>query len=66
MVIKWRNKYSGEEGFVKTVRSNDRCFENTFNYNEARRYASASVAKGIITKLVSYGEAETNDFFIVE
>lgn len=66
MVIKWRNKYSGEEGFVKTVRSNDRCFENTFDYNEARQYASASVAKGIITKLVSYGEAEANDFFIVE
>lgn len=66
MKIKWTNKNSQETGYVKAVNTKEQHFENTFDYNDAKDYKLASVAKGIITKLISYGEGENNSFDIVE
>jgi hypothetical protein len=56
MKIRWRNTVSGETGFVKKVNSKDGFFESTTLESEAKVYMTASIAKGIITKLESYGE----------
>lgn len=66
VIIKWTNKFSGEVGYVKQLRSKDKCFENTYEKSEAKRYASMSAANGVLTKLASYGEDENNNFEVIE
>ena len=66
MVIMWKNRYSGETGYVKRVCSNEKCFENTYDKSEAKEYGSIAAARGIITKLNSYGEGENNVFLIID
>lgn len=41
---------------MKKVNSKDGFFESTTLESEAKVYMTASIAKGIITKLESYGE----------
>ena len=65
VIIKWTNKYSHETGFVKQLRQKDRCFENTYEEAEARNYSSQSVVRGVVKKLISYGEGENNNFEII-
>lgn len=57
--IPWKRK-------VKQLRSKDKCFENTYEKSEAKRYVSMSVANGVLTKLASYGEDENNNFELIE
>lgn len=64
--LKWRNKYSGEEGFVKTVSTKNKCFYNTFDKSEAKTYTSDIVLNNEIEFLKSVGESKNNDFFTVE
>lgn len=64
VVIKWKNKFSGEEGFVESVSTKEQHFINTYDQSQAKQYSESS-AKGIITKLISYGEAENNDFITI-
>lgn len=66
MVIMWKNRYSGETGYVKRVCSNEKYFENTYDKAEAKEYGSVAAARGIITKLNSYGEGENNAFLIID
>lgn len=66
MKIKWTNNHSKETGYVKTVNSKEQHFENTYDYAEAKEYKTPAIAKGIITKLNTYGEGENNTFEIVE
>jgi len=63
-IIRWTNKFSGEVGYVKQLRQKDKCFENTYEKSEAKTY-SDSVAKGVVTKLISYGEGKNNDFEVI-
>lgn len=65
MIIKWTNKFSGETGYVKQVKTKEKCFENTFNRGEAKEYHSYAAARGIVTKLISYGEGKNNTFDVV-
>lgn len=66
MIIKWKNRFSQEEGYVKSVVASKKHFVNTFDRSEAKNYKDTSVAKSIITKLISYGEGDNNDFYIEE
>lgn len=66
VVIKWTNKFSGETGYVESIDRNNLHFINTFDIQTAKQYKAESVAKGMITKLISYGEGENNTFEIVE
>ena len=64
--LKWTNKHSGEQGFVESISSKDNCFHNTFSEAEAKRYNSESIARRMITTLCGMGEADNNDFEIIE
>ena len=64
--LKWNNKYSLESGFVKKVLKTKGHFENTFDQAEAKKYRSESVALKDIEILKSLGEADNNNFELVE
>lgn len=63
-VIRWKNIYSGEIGYVKSVNYAKRHFNNTFSVFEAKEYTEESAQK-IINKLIEYGEGVNNVFYIV-
>ena len=63
-VIEWTNKFSGETGYVQSISAKEKHFNNTYDINEAKRYKE-NIAKGMITNLTSYGEAENNNFEII-
>lgn len=65
MIIKWVNKFSGETGFVLSVDKKNKHFNNTFNKDQARRYASEASATSIVNLLISFGEGENNDFEVI-
>jgi len=65
MIIKWTNKFSGETGFVKSVSTKEKHFINAFDQKSAKKYKDASSAERVIKALISYGEAEANDFAII-
>lgn len=65
VVLKWRNKFSGEEGYVRSVRPSYDMFINTFNKGEAKIYpceGSAQYVKDLNT-LERIGETVNNIFF---
>lgn len=65
MIIKWTNRYSGETGYIKDIDYKNRHFNNTFEYEEAKKYNSKDIIKKTIDKLIEYGEGINNNFEIV-
>lgn len=65
-VIKWVNKWSGETGFVKSIRPKQGYFINTFDPAEAKRYKSADSVDKALDVLVAIGEGENNYFEAVQ
>lgn len=49
MIIKWRNKWSGEEGYVKCLNRKGGYFENTFEKSEAKVWNKNAIARTIKT-----------------
>ena len=47
MKIKWTNKWSGEEGFVKCINSKEKFFENTYDKTEAKDFAKSTTKKAL-------------------
>ena len=45
MKIQWKNKWSGETGFVKKVHTKEGYFENTFDKSEAKIFSPRLVKK---------------------
>ena len=66
VVIKWTNNFSGETGFVESVNTKEQHFVNTYDIQNAKQYKAEANAKGMISKLISYGEGDNNTFEIVE
>lgn len=64
--LKWRNRYSGEEGFVEIVSKKNRCFYNTTSVVFAKKYKTMKTLEKDIATLVEIGEGTNNDFFAVE
>lgn len=64
--LKWTNKFSGETGFVKKVMKVKGYFVNTYEQAEAKSYKAVKDAEKDIEVLTSLGEAENNDFEVVE
>lgn len=64
--VKWRNRMSGETGYVKTVKGKLGFFVNTWDKNEAKKYLSRTMAERDIVLLNEIGEGKDNDFEIVE
>lgn len=63
--VKWKNKFSGEEGFVKNIRLFRGYFENTFEMSNARLYCSMHECKTALKVLKQIGEDRQNNFEIV-
>lgn len=49
MIVKWTNKHSGEQGFVKTIRHKEGYFENTYEQAQARNYSPSRIGSVIKT-----------------
>lgn len=58
MKIKWTNKWSGDTGYVKSINSKKKEFENTFNESEAKVF-SKNVITRTIKQLDSYCDWNT-------
>jgi hypothetical protein len=65
-VLKWRNKFSGEEGYVGKVSKSQGHFINTFDVNEAKQYRARKLVENDLKLLEELGESANNDFFAVE
>ncbi len=61
--LKWRNKFSGEEGYVASVSKAKGYFINTFDKAEAKKYANETGAQKDLATLEALGEFENNEFF---
>lgn len=66
-VLKWKNNYSGEEGFVEKVSVKNQYFINTYEQSKAKQYASESAAKKGIDQLEAFGQGSqiNNSFEII-
>lgn len=64
-ILKWTNKYSGETGYVESVSTKEKHFNNTFEKESAKTYKTESAAKKIIASLTAMGEADNNDFEVM-
>lgn len=65
-VIKWTNKYSNEQGYVKTVKKANGFFENTYEAAEAKTFSRQCDITRTMNLLESFGETENNTFEVVE
>lgn len=64
--IKWTNKFSGEQGFVKSIKASKGHFESTYEKTEARSFRSDKEAQKAIEQLIAIGEGENNSFEVVD
>lgn len=64
--LKWKNKFSGEEGYVKSVSYKNGYFENTFAKEEAKKYAGKKSLEKELAFLEAIGETVSNEFVIEE
>ena len=64
--VRWRNRLSGETGYVKSVKAKLGHFENTWEQTEAKKYISEKAANNDIVLLNEIGEGKDNDFEIVQ
>lgn len=65
VIVQWKNKYSGEIGYVGKINKKKRYFENARDRDGARTWLNASMAEHDIAFLTEAGEAENNDFTII-
>ena len=63
--IRWRNIYSGEEGYVQMIRKTQKCFINTTDKLSAHKYRSENDAREAVNVLIEIGEGRNNIFMIV-
>lgn len=50
MIIRWTNKHSGEQGYVKKLNRKEKYFENTFERSEA---LAVSDKKGVAARTIN-------------
>lgn len=61
-ILKWRNKFSGEEGYVKTVSKTRGYFINVYEREEAKKYTNQKQMENDLSILEAIGETENNIF----
>lgn len=66
MVIQWTNRFSRETGYVRSIDYRNKHFNNTYNYNEAKKFNTVESANKAIAKMNEYGEGINNEFNIIE
>ncbi len=65
-IIQWTNRFSNEQGFVKSVKKADGHFVSTNDISEAKSYKRQCDAVKCISTLEEIGEAVNNSFDIVD
>ena len=65
-ILKWTNKYSNEQGYVKSVKKADGHFVSTNDASEAKGYARNADVTKALKVLEEIGECENNHFEAVE
>lgn len=66
MKIQWTNKYSNEQGYVKSISKAKKCFMNTFDVEQAREFKTEAAAQKTIDALIEMGEGLNNNFAVVQ
>lgn len=61
-IMCWRNKFSGEEGYVKNVSRKKGYFEATKDRKKAKVYKKESLISKDMDFLREIGEMDQNDF----
>jgi hypothetical protein len=61
-VLKWTNRFSGEEGFVKSVLPSRGYFVNTFDVVDAKAYKGPKDIMNDLELLRKFGEFDNNMF----
>ena len=64
-VIKWRNRYSGEEGFVESISLKNQHFVNTYDITKAHKYTQKNTITNALKTLDKIGETINNEFYTV-
>lgn len=65
-IIKWTNKYSNEEGYVKVINRKDGYFENTYEKENAFHFKTKGNATKAMNWLTNSNEGENNIFSLEE
>jgi len=65
-ILRWTNKYSNEQGYVKCIAKANGYFENTFDAAEAKVYKRQCDITKALNTLEALGECENNIFEAVE
>lgn len=65
-VIKWTNRFSGEQGYVQSIVKAEGHFVNTYEAAEAKTFNRQSDITRALNTLSAIGECEDNDFEAVE
>lgn len=64
-VIMWRNKFSGETGYVKSIKPKAGHFVNTYEQSEAKKYKDENSVNRALDVLVAIGEGNNNYFEVI-
>ena len=62
-ILCWKNRFSGEEGFVKTVSRKKGYFEATKDKSDAKAYVNVGFVNKDMQFLDEIGETKNNEFF---
>ncbi len=65
-VIKWTNRFSGEQGYVQGIIKAEGHFVNTYETADAKTFNRQSDITRALNTLSAIGECEDNDFEAVE
>lgn len=65
MFIKWTNKLSGEQGFVKNIRLFRGYFENTPEIENAHMFRDMHECNAALKLLREFGEMKQNSFEVI-
>ena len=63
--IQWKNNFSGEQGYVGSVRKAKGYFINSWTVEDAKNYRSVSAAEKDLAVLEELGETRNNTMTIV-
>lgn len=64
-VVQWKNRRSGETGYVEKINRKENHFVSTQEIKDAMHYANAGLASSAITALLNLADADENDYSYV-
>lgn len=64
--VQWRNRVSGETGFVKKINRKEGYFENTWEGKDAKLFKTEKNAKVLLSDIEFFTNVPDNDYQVVE